>query len=82
MAATKQWATKLPADMTDEELKVAKNAIADDLEPMQDKMNTLATANQHIDVEINSRFRLGRAINIGMNDYPLDKIKDEYGPKD
>jgi len=82
MATSKQWATKLPADMTDEELRAAKNALTDDLEPMQAKMNVLAQANMHIDVEINTRFRLGRPPAVGLADYPLKDIQEEYGAKD
>jgi len=82
MSASKQWATKLPSEMSEEELRAAKTAITDDLEPMQAKMNVLAQANQHIDAEISTRFRLGRAPSIGLGDYPLDGVKAEYGPKD
>lgn len=82
MAQSTTWVDKLPAEMTDEELRAAKNAITDDLEPMQAKMNTLAQANQHLDVEINNRFRLGNAPTIGLQAYPLEGIKDTYGSKE
>jgi hypothetical protein len=79
MANTKGWVSKMPADMTDEELREAKNAVFDALQPTQERLNALSAAVQHLDYEINTRFQMGnfQSVNMtGLPEYPVDYLAE------
>jgi hypothetical protein len=77
--AKASWATKLPKDMSDEELRLAKQAVYEDLMPTQEKLNTLAAMAAHLDSEITTRFNLSNVPVLNLQEYPLDAAGDMYG---
>jgi hypothetical protein len=69
------WQDKVPADMTAEELQEAKAYVADRLAPVQEDLNALSAAAQHLDAEINMRFRMGNYSQVNpamLPPYPVD----------
>lgn len=75
--AQPKWQGKIPADMTDEELRLAKEAVADAIAPVQDSLNSLSAALQHLDAEINVRFRVGNYGQVNpalLPPYPTDYL--------
>ena len=78
--ATKSWVGKLPSDMSDEELREAKSALAEQVGPAQDRLNFLSAAVGQLDREINERFRMTSGV-VPANALPvspLDAIVSEY----
>lgn len=75
------WVGKLPADMTDDELRDAKTAIADELPAAQERLNVLSAAVGQINREVNDRFRM--ADNLApantLPAYPVDVLAQEFG---
>lgn len=75
------WVGKLPADMTDDELRDAKNALADELAPAQERLNNLSAAIGQINREVNERFRMAEGITPAntLPAYPVDALAQEFG---
>lgn len=79
--AKPSWVGKYPSDMTDEELKQAKQAMADLVEPAQQRLNTLSAAVGQLNREINERFRMTTtSVPAGtLPEYPVDAVSEEFG---
>lgn len=80
MASSDSWVGKLPADMTDAELREAKQALAAEVAPAQDRLNYLSAAVGQLDREINERFRMAQGIPAAgaLPAYPVDAITEEF----
>jgi hypothetical protein len=77
---TPSWVGKHPSDMSDSELRAAKDQVATDLAPAQEKLNGLAAIVANLDVEINNRFRMGGLIPINAAPpWPDDAVTQLYG---
>lgn len=77
--AKSNWQGKVPADMTAEELQEAKAYVADRLAPVQADLNSLSAAAQHLDAEINMRFRMGNFQQVNpalLPPYPVDYLAE------
>ncbi len=77
MAEVTTWKGKMPADMTDEELRAAKNAVTPALLEAQERINTYSAANAHLDHEVNTRFQMGNYASVDPRTfppYPLDAL--------
>lgn len=71
------WQGKMPADMTDEELREAKNVVGPALNEAQEKINTYSAAVAHLDYEVNRRFQMGNYATVDPRtfpDYPVDAL--------
>ena len=71
------WQGKMPADMTDEELRAAKNYVGPALVEAQEKINTFSAAQAHLDHEVNTRFQMGNYASVDPRTfpaYPLDAL--------
>ena len=72
--ATQTWQGKHPSEMSDEELRFAKVYVVERLGPVQDELNMLSAATQHLDAEINFRFKIGNYTQVNavhLPEYPM-----------